>query len=161
MPAALGPECCCGSQRLRRRCQACEETRDESDEPRQAVLALSIWALSVGLLISPSPQPSPQGEGDHCRRSSAMSPLGLPLRALRFSLSLGERVGVRGKSAHLHSPRRQIYLAAPIRWFADPSYLIHEIWVMSWFSDAKAMWALVATRGVSWAGNVASVASPT
>jgi len=34
-------------------------------------------------------------------------------------------------------------------------------WVTSWLRDANETWALVANRGVSFAGKVASVASPT
>jgi hypothetical protein len=41
------------------------------------------------------------------------------------------------------------------------STLTHEICVISWFSAANEIAALVATRGVLLAGKVASVASPT
>ena len=51
--------------------------------------------------------------------------------------------------------------ALPAGHFFLGSYLIHETCVMSWLSEAKAMCALVANFGVTWAGNVASVASPT
>ena len=48
---------------------------------------------------SPSPQPSPSGRGRHVLRlSSMLGAPGLPTRCRRFSLSLWERVGVRGNA---------------------------------------------------------------
>lgn len=42
-----------------------------------------------------------------------------------------------------------------------PSWRIHVVCVINWFSDAKEIAALVAYFGLSFAGKVASVASPT
>src|ERR1043165_3157954 len=93
-------------------------------------------------------RPSKPSEGNRGGRGCARRRLGAPA-----SLPGGFRIW------HRDTPARMP--ALPAGHFFLGSYLIHEICVTSWFSEAKAMCALVANFGVTCAGKVASVASPT
>jgi hypothetical protein len=64
---------------------------DLQDEPENPLLGKS-W-----MIPSPSPQPSPSGRGRHRVQRSKFENITPPHTGRRFSLSLGERVGVRGK----------------------------------------------------------------
>src|SRR5438093_5176483 len=66
--------------------------------PAPGALEIRCWLASVGAL-PPHPCPLPRGEGDripHWNGSSASASL---KHCRQFSLSLGERAGVRGNSA--------------------------------------------------------------
>src|SRR5437773_11363836 len=61
-------------------------------------LSLNSWTLGRRDFPSPSPRPSPQGRGKIVSSPSARQKRsGFPRNRMRDSLSLGERVGVRGK----------------------------------------------------------------
>ena len=64
--------------------------------------------LAVRWVLSPHPSPLPWGEGEPFTARRAIQSVGFPLREARCSLSLRERVRVRGKGAAFHPLYRTI-----------------------------------------------------